>query len=123
MKILKALYWNQHVLLRPYTLGGENIQFMGSASTFTSCTLFLAWSVYGNIMKQLGDGDPLRNEYHMFEITTIASLTLSFAVIIKTKKSEDNSYVKMGFIGKKLAAFLSFVYLVGAFVLFFGFTL
>lgn len=122
LNLFRCIYWNLHVLLQSYTVDSEVAKTLGSSSLFGSATLFWLLSIYKMGAGLIINADPLMNVFHV-GIVFVLSVSFSIFIAATTKDSINEDYVRLGPLGKNLSKFLSLVYVVGSFILFFGFIL
>ena len=122
LDFFRCIYWNSHVLLQSYTADSEAAKRLGSSSFFGSATLFWLLSIYKMGAGLIINENPLMN---VFQIGVVFVLSASFSIFIAvtTKDSVDGDYVRFSLLSKPLSKLLSLFYVVGSFILFFGFIL
>ena len=116
----RNIFWNFHVLLQSYSADTEVVKTLGSASLFGSGTLFWSLSIYELCASFIIKSDPLMNSLPMFFVF-LFSLAFSILIIVTTKNNVDEGYVRIGFLNKSFSKLISLFYVVGSFILFFGF--
>lgn len=122
LNLFRCIYWNLHVLLQSYTADSEVAKRLGSASLFGSATLFWLLSIYKMGASFIINGDPFMNVFQV-GLVLVLSVGFSIFIVVTAKDSIDGDYVRFGLISKTLSKFLSLFYVVGSFILFFGFIL
>lgn len=110
------------MLLQSYTADSEVAETLGSASLFGSGTLFWLLSIYKICAGFIIDGNPLINVLQV-GVVFVLSVTFSIFIVVTTKDSVEGGYVRIGSLNKSLSKIISLFYVVGSFILFFGFIL
>tara|TARA_Y100001934_G_C12309709_1_gene754298 strand:- start:639 stop:1010 length:372 start_codon:yes stop_codon:yes gene_type:complete len=121
LRFFRRIYWRFHVLIQPITADSESAKILGSSSLFTMATLFWLISIYKSIAK-FYIVNPLLDRPKV-GIVFILALAISVFIILTTNKEIENWGQRQGFLYKYVFGLLSLIYVVGSYIVFFGFTL
>ncbi|QNR25665.1 hypothetical protein [Croceimicrobium hydrocarbonivorans] len=121
VKILRAIYWRFHILIEPFTADSESAKILGSSSLFTMATTFWFLSIYKGIAKHFMDR-PLLDRPKVGVVFLLA-LLISIYISTTTKNGKEYSPYRNTKANRFLIPLLTVVYVLGAYITFFGFTL
>ncbi len=117
VKILRAIYWRFHILIEPFTADSESAKILGSSSLFAVATSFWFLSIYKGIAKHFMDR-PLLDRPKVGVVFLLA-LAISIYIITTTKSGKEY----LPYRNTWVYGLLSLIYVVGSWLMFFGFTL
>jgi len=122
MIFFRYIYRNLHNVLKQYTIDDDSARIMGSSSLFTSATLFWFLSIYTFCSEFMGQKSPML-DVNFVGLVFIISVGFSIYIVFTTKGLTDTKEATKASAMAILPKIISLSYLIGSFILFFGYAL
>jgi len=121
-EVFRGIFINFHLILKPLTSGGHAAEVTGASALFGASNFFWILSMYELFKKKWMAGSYLTNNNITIVLILVAA-SFSLFIVLTTKIESDMNYVRIGAFNLWMSKVISLFYVVGSFIVLFGFIL